>query len=480
MNKEAMITGRRLIVLSAVLLVIAAALLAGCSESRYSALSLVDDQGNHPGGWTDGHVTWAVPAAALCTDCHGDSLSGGIASTSCLQSACHHDTISSWATTPEVTHGDSAKKRRSGSFGLISCQICHGEDFSGSSIGATPPPSCLQDACHGTPAGATKPPHPTAWRTGDTFTHTSTAETNADICEDCHRDGANSPVAAPSPAADPSTAAGCFNSTLCHDVKTGAPHTTNPYSSHPQDAVSEFSTYCTDCHSIDPPTPYAPAPACSSCHTGGSPLTITNCASCHAKPPDSASPVGAVAPNIEGAHSEHNALTGVAGRCNVCHDGGGTGTGLVHYYNNTVDMAASDATYNANAGAAVLSTTTCANVSCHGGITTPDWQSGSINVNTDCTQCHQAGSSAGSPEDNSYYSGEHTKHVVSKGFACVTCHDVSSDTNHLNTLNTSALEGTVVIDLSGSGGISWNGAGSCTGTCHYGAGKTENHGTKNW
>ncbi len=144
-------------------------------------------------------------------------------------------------------------------------------------------------------------------------------------------------------------------------------------------------------------------------------------------------------------------------------------------------------TYDANVGAAVLSTTTCATVSCHGGITTPDWQTGSINVNTDagCLQCHQAGSAVTVPEDNSYYSGEHTKHVVNEGFACTTCHDVSSDSNHLNTLNTSAMEGTVVIDLTSSGGINgdiiWDGvAKSCTGTCHYDPNKTKNHNTKNW
>ncbi len=465
------------------MIILAGMLAIGCSEARLSSLSMVDDQGNHPGGWTDGHSTYAVPAAALCTDCHGDTLAGGIADTSCLQSVCHHDTISSWAATPEITHGDSAKKRRSGSSGFVSCQLCHSDDFTGNSTGATPPPSCLQSVCHGTPA-ASDPPHPTSWRTGDTYFHTDTDADNASVCEDCHRDGLNSPIAIPSPAASTSTPPGCFNDTLCHAVETGAPHPTSPYDSHPADAVAEFTTYCSDCHSIDPPTSYAPAPVCTSCHTGGSPLAITNCASCHAKPPDSAAPVGAFAPNIEGAHTEHNALTGVTDGCNICHDGGGTGTGLLHYYNNAVNMAASDSTYDANAGAAVLSTTTCANISCHGGITTPAWAGSTIDVNTECTQCHQAGSSVGVPEDNSNYSGEHTKHVVNEGFACITCHDVSSDSNHFNTLNTPAMEGTVIIDLTGNSGIdgdiTWNGVNTCNGTCHYGASKKELHNNWNW
>jgi len=215
-------------------------------------------------------------------------------------------------------------------------------------VGATPPPSCLQSACHGTASDPNnQPPHPTAWRSGDTYFHISTNPDNASICADCHTDGANSPLPPPSPPAAPGTTPGCYNDTLCHSAQNGAPHSTNPYDSHPADAIAQFDTYCNVCHSIDPPTPSATAPACTSCHTGGSPLAITSCASCHAKPPDSATPVGAVAPNIEGAHTEHNALTGVTDGCNICHDGGGTGTGLPHYYNNTVDMAASDTTYDA-------------------------------------------------------------------------------------------------------------------------------------
>ena len=481
MKREASRSKRKYLFFAAALLIIAAAFVAGCSESRFSSLSLVDDQGNHPGGWADGHTTWAVSSSALCTDCHGDSLDGGIANTSCLQSACHHDTITSWATTPEITHGDSAKKRRSGSFGFVSCQICHGEDFTGSTAGATPPPSCLQSACHGTPA-TTNPPHPTAWRTGDTFTHTSTSEINASVCEDCHRDGLNSPIAPPSPPASSATAAGCFNSTLCHDVQAGAPHATNPYSSHPADAVSEFTVYCSDCHSIDPPTPNILAPACTTCHAGGSPLVNTSCTSCHAAPPDSASPVGATAPNVEGAHTEHNALANITDRCNTCHDGGGTGTGLLHYYNNTVDMAASDATYDATAGAAVLSTTTCVNVSCHGGITTPDWQTGAIIVNSDagCLQCHQDGTAAGvagDPEDNSFYSGEHDRHVNGQSIVCSECHDMSGDANHFSTLNTPAMEGPASGTFSNStGSIIYNAtAGTCSGTCHG-----QNHNPESW
>jgi predicted CxxxxCH...CXXCH cytochrome family protein len=33
----------------------------------------------------------------------------------------------------------------------------------------------------------------------------------------------------------------------------------------------------------------------------------------------------------------------------------------------------------------------CSNVSCHGGQATPNWQTGAINVNDQCSNCHAQG-----------------------------------------------------------------------------------------
>ena len=52
-------------------------------------------------------------------------------------------------------------------------------------------------------------------------------------------------------------------------------------------------------------------------------------------------------------------------------------------------------------------------MSCHGGVTAPDWRTGSIDGNTDagCRQCHQIGTAAGNPENNSPFSGLHAEHL---------------------------------------------------------------------
>ena len=107
-----------------------------------------------------------------------------------------------WAN-PDV-HGASAMGPAGSSGGLSTCQECHGSDFSGgiSSIACS--------SCHGGSA-----PHPVSWTTG-TRKHSSTDQSNAEVCAVCHANGANSPIAPPVPPAPAGTAPGCFNNTLCH------------------------------------------------------------------------------------------------------------------------------------------------------------------------------------------------------------------------------------------------------------------------
>jgi predicted CxxxxCH...CXXCH cytochrome family protein len=117
--------------------------------------------------------------------------------------------------------------------------------------------------------------------------------------------------------------------------------------------------------------------------------------------------------------------------------------------------------YNAESGAAVRNTDgTCSTVSCHGGQTTPLWSGGTIDVNTQCTACHAAGTN----EYNSFNSGEHTVHVITQGIACTSCHDtVKLAVNHFTTLNTSSMEGPASATLNSS--LTYTG-GSCTPACH--------------
>jgi hypothetical protein len=112
------------------------------------------------------------------------------------------------------SHGVAAKAAPGASTGFGTCQVCHGagQDFAGGSSGV----SCTNNpdaACHGSTVAS---PHPSQWRSEDTYTHTNTAAGNASACAFCHTAGANSPITAP-PAPAPGTAVSCRNNTLCHD-----------------------------------------------------------------------------------------------------------------------------------------------------------------------------------------------------------------------------------------------------------------------
>ncbi len=230
-------------------------------------------------------------------------------------------------------------------------------------------------------------------------------------------------------------------------------------------------------------------PACSTCHTNGSPLTLTNCTSCHGRPP-----AGTTAPNREGAHSEHNALPKVVNTCASCHTNAGTAT-LNHDYAGGIVNVSFLTAYNGNAGAGTYTAATfsCGNVSCHGGprtqtssqagqnppqstlVQTPSWLTGAINPNTQCTACHVLGSAAGNPEDNSYYSGRHELHVYNQSIACTTCHNTTSlAVNHFTNLDTAVMEGPASATLNTA--VQYNGS-----TCNPSNGGLSGcHGSQSW
>jgi len=201
--------------------------------------------------------------------------------------------------------------------------------------------------------------------------------------------------------------------------------------------------------------------------------------------------MGPVFPNIAGAHAKHNALDNVQGVCNTCHNGGGTGTGLKHLYDNVagasgIDVAFQNLLFKANSGSLLFtgSDNTCSNVSCHGGIRTPGWR-GTLSTTGDarCRQCHTLGASQGSPENNSPYSGRHSQHMATTNggaILCTECHNMANGTtgalNHFKFLDTAAMEGparqTVQLQVT-SGTAVYNPAASggpnCTTstfTCH--------------
>ena len=158
----------------------------------------------------------------------------------------------------------------------------------------------------------------------------------------------------------------------------------------------------------------------------------SDCTACHGQPPN-----GSAYPNEAGAHATHQALAGVGTNCDVCHSGAS--------HNGTLDINIK-AAYNAKSGVAGLNpdgSDTCVNVSCHGGKMTPDWFTGSLNVDTDCQSCHASGTG----QYNSYYSGKHGKH---SGRACTDCHNTSTlAVNHFGRLDTTTMEGPASATIGG-------------------------------
>lgn len=146
-----------------------------------------------------------------------------------------------------------------------------------------------------------------------------------------------------------------------------------------------------------------------------------SCDSCHGQPP-----AGDSFPDTAGAHAVHAALAEVGTDCDNCH------TGAAH--NDWVDLGF-PAKWDAESGVATDNGDgTCSNIICHGGKTTPNWSTGSINVNTQCTSCH----ASGSRQYNSYASGDHDEH----GRSCDNCHDADklASGNHFSGLSTTTFE----------------------------------------
>jgi predicted CxxxxCH...CXXCH cytochrome family protein len=423
-------------------LLIALAGIAGCGSDSSSG-GMVS-----PPGWVvvpsgGQHATSATltyisnGGTSSCAECHGADLSGGTSTVSCFENSagCHHGPIANWAT-PAV-HGATAKQAP-GSPRFASCQLCHGADF-------RTPRGDGNETCYSCHSLAPHPDGP--WRSSTGPTHTNTDPSNAPVCAGCHRNNA------------PGTP-GCYNSTLCHGATgpvgenhavpfPGPPHTTT-------DATG-FAANCSACHAVTGVSPDSAAPLCTVCHQSAAALPFTNCTSCHARPP-----TGTVYPDVAGRHARHDALANVTGVCATCHNGLGTGT-AGHYDRANArpgqdalrvppGEAAFLAVYNAKAGPAAFDNAarTCANVSCHGGVTAPDWRTGSIDGNTDagCRQCHQIGTAAGNPENNSPFSGLHAEHLsttVGGAILCVECHNMANGTagalNHYSFLNTPQMEG---------------------------------------
>jgi hypothetical protein len=435
----------------------------------------------HPSEWAGPNATFHYSAGNIansCTLCHGTALDGvgGIDGTgaspghSCLE--CHAETA----------------------VFTLDCTACHGfPPLAGDTIGADdfPPGTLLVDhtatttggtvvdkplhdecaTCHGVKNAAGSFDASANYLTFNKTTDTLGSHWNGSI--NMNGPSLNDPSggAAHVGAGYNSTTFGCDNAG-CHgpgfvlsnsnmpvefaDFGGGSGHAVGQSwllrAGHVAAATAP-SPACFSCHAQTGVSPVAGAPACQDCHVKGNPLVVLNCASCHTEPPSFASTATADRPDRAGKHGKHDALTIDTADCSACHTNGGSNS-LAHFdrtaatspdypadivfLGNDYDSQGSTAAYNAGAAA-------CQNVICHGGVTTPNWYTGSINVygggTAGCQQCH---SSAG--EFNSYSSGEHDKHVRKEGISCTVCHSTTALQNgvlgntHFSGLKTTAFE----------------------------------------
>jgi predicted CxxxxCH...CXXCH cytochrome family protein len=242
-----------------------------------------------------------------------------------------------------------------------------------------------------------------------------------------------------------------------------------------------INTSCAPCHSTDSAADkVAGSPSCLSsdpkwaisCHSGN---PKNGCSSCHGLPPSGA--VGSAAPNRAGAHAAHLALNGVT--CSTCHVSYGPGSqqhATARFTNHSTAYVKLTSLYYAESGTYNFIGGKCSAISCHGGQTTPDWNTGTINVGSDCVKCHQQQDPM-NPQYNSFYSGNyqtvnlHQYHLALTGVVCTDCHNPVKMGNsyHFAALNTPAFEFPASYTLGGNNTKVSNydvSTGSCTNTCH--------------
>ena len=294
--------------------------------------------------------------------------------------------------------------------------------------------------------------HSTGWLPAG---HAASASADLTTCAECHGAALDGGIAN-------------VSCTTCH---LGGPASVHPtgwtviYIDHGPYSAGSGTASCANqyCHGPALAGVVNSGPGCDSCHTWPFTSGSISCGACHSIPP-----AGTRYPNTAGRHAMHTAITGTsAASCNACHNSSDGASGTILHYDSILDVSVQP-TYNAKSGGTATfhaATNTCSNVSCHGGQTTPNWLSGAINVNTQCTACHAYGTA----QYNSFSSGEHDKHVNQEKIACTSCHDTNLlAVSHFTTLNTNAMEGPAQNTIKAS--IQYNGT-TCANPCH---------GSKNW
>ncbi|GLH74505.1 hypothetical protein GETHLI_30070 [Geothrix limicola] len=299
---------------------------------------------------------------------------------------------------------------------------------------------------------------------------------------------------------------------LSTDTSTGGNH-------HQTLTLAQFNGECINCHDLSGSASTKTGPVCSICHTLADPTAPATgagtCLSCHVGASfGTQGPTGGAWPSLQGAHPKHLALSTFTRTspalpstltvsaypvCEACHVGSVPGdTAQTHYSNAnkrvTTPISSGPAsvaivpTFNAQSGTAGTTASatafTCSNVSCHGGQTTPGWQTGTItkNATTYCNACHVVGAAQYNAP-----TGRHNNPTEHKQ-TCDYCHDMTQAKpgaqNHFKYLDTTAVSGvsgtpsdqypsdTILFGPNVTGARTYTvtsstqGRGGCALTCH--------------
>ncbi|MFZ1376340.1 MAG: CxxxxCH/CxxCH domain-containing protein [Geothrix sp.] len=394
----------------------------------------------HGGQATPGWQVGTLNSATQCTACHG--VAGSAATTAQYNDAFGRHSLGSH----NATNAANA----------IACTTCH--NMANGSIGALAHfkylnTTAVDGVATGSPAdqmpSGTIVFNPALVTGARTYTVNSATQGNGGCALTCH-------THIHTAAFNTWTSSGAT-----HPIPFYAGQTDNQGNAHLTTTSGIFTATCATCHATSGTSPLATAPACNICHALADPTQVATgagtCLSCHVGAPGlPTGPTGVTYPNIVGAHDKHMALPTTL-TCNTCHANAGTGT-TTHYDAANARVApptgpatvSIDATFNAQSGGVAgfsVAALTCSSTSCHGGLVTPNWRTGSIVSTTQCTACHAINYGT-TPSQYNDAIGRHAwgTHSTSGTLDCRICHDMTLATpgaqNHFAELNTTAVSST--------------------------------------